>query len=345
MKENWRAGKLPAAQLERLISSLPRDDPRVILGPKVGEDAAVLDMGPSFLVAASDPVTFATDRIGWYAVHVNANDIAVLGAAPRWFFAVLLLPEGSDAAKLSRSIMDDIGETCVSLGVTVCGGHTEVTAGLQRPIVVGHMLGEVSRSDLIRKDGAKPGDQVVVTHGAAIEGTALIARERRRELEGIDPEVLDRAEALLFRPGISVVPAVRAAVAAGAVHAMHDPTEGGISTGLVELATASGLGLEVYAERIPVLEETGALCDRLQLDPLGLIASGSVLLVTPPVATESVMAALRADDIPCALIAELRSAGFGVRVRKDRQLRPLVPPDRDELARLVDRGQKDRKTL
>ena len=242
--------------------------------------------------------------------------------------------------------MGDIGEACQRLGVTVCGGHTEVTAGLQRPIVIGHMLGEVPRSDLIRKDAARPGDQVVVTHGAAIEGTALIARERRSELEGqIDSEVLDRAEALLFRPGISVVPAVRAAVAAGVVHAMHDPTEGGINTGLVELATASSLGLEVYAERIPVLEETRAVCDRLQLDPLGLIASGSLLLVTPPVTTESVMVALRADGIPCALIAELRSASFGVRVRKEGQLQPLVPPDRDELARLVDHDQEDPRAL
>jgi hydrogenase maturation factor len=335
---HWRAGKLPAAQLHDLLAGLPQQDPRVILGPKIGEDAAVLDLGHSYLVAASDPVTFAADRIGWYVVHVNANDVAVLGAEPRWFLAVLLLPEGSEANELARVIMDDIGRTCQELGVTVCGGHTEITPGLQRPIVIGHMLGEVPSAGLIRKDAVLPGDQVIVTHGAAIEGTALLARDKRSELQGhLSTATLRRAEALLFRPGISVVPAAQVAVSGGIVHAMHDPTEGGISTGLVELATASGLGLEVFADRIPVLEETRAVCDCLRLDPLGLIASGALLLVTPPSATESVVMALHAEQIPAAVVAEVRPEGFGVKVREERQLRPLVPPGRDELARLFDR--------
>ena len=157
----------------------------------------------------------------------------------------------------------------------------------------------------------------------------------------MDAEMLRRAEALLFRPGISVVPAAYAAVSAGVVHAMHDPTEGGISTALVELATASGHGLDVYADRIPVLEETRAVCECLQLDPLGLLASGALLLVTPPAATELVTVALHAKHVPSAIIAEVRPASFGVRVREKQRHRVLMPPDRDELARLFDRDPHD----
>ena len=338
----WLTGKLPAADLGSLLAALPQRDPRVVLGPKLGEDAAVLDVGGRCLVAASDPVTFATDRVGWYAVHVNANDVAVLGAEPRWFLAVLLLPEGTHTFELARDIMADIRETCEHLDVTVCGGHTEITAGLDRPIVVGQMLGETTQSGLVRKDQLAAGDQVILTHGAAIEGTALIARDKRADLEHcVTADVLNRAEALLFEPGISVIPAVRAAVEAGGVHAMHDPTEGGIHTALSELVAATGLGLEVYQERIPVLEETRAICQCLKLDPMGLIASGALLLATDPTSTESVTAALRAQRIPSAVIAEVRPADFGAMVRNGDRRHALVPPVRDELARLFDRDAKN----
>lgn len=329
-------GKLPAAHLKAILRSLPRRDPRVVVGPKFGEDAAVLDIGGRYLVAAADPVTFASERIGWYAVHINANDVAVLGGVPRWFFAVVLLPERA-TSELAATIMTDIAETCDALEVTVCGGHTEVTGGLERPIVIGQMLGEVAGPDLVRKKNLEVGDQVILTHGAAIEGTALLARERRADLAGRLPDdLVARAEALLDSPGLSVVPAVRAATHAGTVHAMHDPTEGGIQTALVELAEAAGLGLEVFADRIPVLEETRAICERLQLEPLKLIASGALLLATPPDSTEAVTAALNSSGIPAGVVAEARPSSFGVMWRDGGKLRPLLPADRDEVARASD---------
>ena len=342
----WRAGKLPASHLERLLAALPQRDPRVVLGPQIGEDAAVLDMGDRSLVTASDPVTFATDRIGWYAVHVNANDVAVLGADPRWFLAVLLLPEGGDAPELARTIMRDIQAACESLGVTVCGGHTEITAGLERPIVVGHMLGELQNAPVVRKDQLEPGDQIIMTRGIAIEGTALIAREKSDTLEGsISDEIIQRAAALLSEPGISVVEAARIARAAGDVRAMHDPTEGGVYTGLVELVTPSGLGLEVHADRIPVLEETAAVCRQLALDPMGLLASGTLLLAVPPDATETVTTALQSHQIPATVIGEVQPAGFGLRSRVGDHDVPLVVPVRDELATLFERDARKREGL
>ena len=332
-------GKLPVNELDRILNLLPSEDPRVLIGPRPGEDAALLDMGDTCLVVATDPVTFAIDRIGWYAVHVNANDVAVLGAKPRWFFVVLLLPEGTSTSQQAAAIMSDIGRTSAEIGVTVCGGHTEVTSGLARPIVIGQMLGEVPSGNVIRKEHLLVNDDVIVTHGSAIEGTAILAREMKGDLQGyVSSSLLARAESLLFDPGISVLRAVRAAMAAGDVHAMHDPTEGGLETGLVELVTAAGLGLEVFADRIPVLEETSRICQHFKLDPLHLIASGALLLATPPDTTAAVTAGLHAARIPSAVIGKVRPASFGVLLRDRGCYRPLTPTARDELARLLDRS-------
>ena len=175
-----RTGKLESERLEQLLSILPQRDHSVVIGPRVGEDAAVIEVGNRYLVSATDPITFATDRVGWYAVHVNANDVAVLGARPRWFLAVLLLPDGASSA-LVESIMTDIERACSALDVTVCGGHTEVTPRVDTPVVVGHMLGEVAPTRLVRKTSLRAGDDLLLTNGVAIEGTAILARDHRAD--------------------------------------------------------------------------------------------------------------------------------------------------------------------
>ena len=188
--------------------------------------------------------------------------------SPSWvrgragFFVVLLLPERGTTAGLVDAIMADVRSTCEALGVTVCGGHTEVTTSLGRPLLIGQMLGEVARPRLVSKANLQVGDQVLLTQGVAIEGTALLAREKGGELRGRVPDdLIERAERFLFDPGISVVEAALTATDAGHVTGMHDPTEGGLVTGLCELATASDKGLRVYGERVPIFPETGALCE------------------------------------------------------------------------------------
>ena len=318
-----------------MLAGLRRPDPSVILGPQLGEDAAAIAFGDRCLVVTTDPVTFATDRIGWYAVHVNANDIAAMGATPRWLSVVLLMPERETTIGLVDTIMRDVHETAEALGITVCGGHTEVTTGLDRPIVVGQMLGEVARDRLIVKAGLEPGDTIILTQGVAIEGTALLAREKRAALEGQVPEdVLARAERFLFDPGISVVAAARAAVAAGTVHAMHDPTEGGLIGGLYELAAASSTGLRVQADQVPVFPETEAVCRPFEIDPMRLIASGALLIGAPREDADSIVAALDAQGIAARPIADVRPASDGLTIEAQGVSTPLVPPDRDEIARI-----------
>jgi hydrogenase maturation factor len=332
-------GKLPLDELRPLLARVGSRDPRVAVGPQPGEDAAVIEFGDRALVVATDPVTFAADRIGWYAVHVNANDVAVLGARPAWFFVVLLLPERGTTPALVDAIMADVDTACRQVGATVCGGHTEITQGLDRPIVVGQMLGEVVATRLIRKTRLQPGDQLLLTQGVAIEGTAILARERRERLDGhVAPDVLTRAAGLLIDPGISIVRAALVAAEAGgdAVHAMHDPTEGGVATALVELVAPAGLGLRVARDRIPILPETRAVCATLDLDPLALLASGALLIGVAPDGVENVLEALGGKGVPVCRVGEVRPADDGLTIVVNGTVQPLAPPARDEIARALD---------
>ena len=333
-------GKLPPRVLEALLARCPVPrGARLILGPRFGEDAAVIDRGPTYLVAKTDPVTFTAERIGWYAVNVNANDIATLGARPRWFLATLLLPEARTSSALARSIFDDVLRACRRLGVTLCGGHTEITAGLSRPIVVGHMLGEVDKSKLVRKESQRPGDLVLLTKGIALEGTAILAREKAALLaRQLGKATVERARRLLFRPGISVVREALLAVRHGEVHAMHDPTEGGLLSGLYELARAGGVGLRVWKAKVPVLPETQAFSEVLGFDPFALIASGTLLLVVSSRTAGGVLRAFARMGIAAAVIGEVCRKDAGVQVLEPGAWRttPLRVPARDELACLLE---------
>ncbi len=343
-----RTGKLPPALLSSLLSRIPCRDPRVLLGSGIGEDAAAIDFlqpavgsgpaGDRVLVAKTDPITFATDLIGWYAVHVNANDVACTGATPRWFLASALLPSSWDEADVSR-LFDQLIDACDGLGVTLVGGHTEVTGGLQQPIVVGCMLGEVERERIVRTGGGQPGDALLLTQGIAIEGTAVLAREAAPALRerGVPHDVIERARGFLFQPGISVVPAARVlrnALAPDALHSLHDPTEGGLAAGVWELAEASHAGAVVQWAAIPVLPETRAICDALGLDPLGLLASGALLAAVAPSAAGTALAALAGAGIPARRIGALAAPEAGLTLIDARgQRRPWPLFDRDEVAR------------
>jgi hydrogenase expression/formation protein HypE len=332
-------GKLPAALLARLLAQNQVTDPRVLVGPAPGEDAAAIAMGDRVLVAKTDPITFATAEIGWYAVNVNANDVATMGAVPRWFLATVLLPEGAPESQ-AEEIFRQIRDACGELGITLVGGHTEITYGLPRPVVVGCLLGEAEPDGLLSSAGARPGDALLLTKGIAVEGTAILAREASEVLQaaGVPASLCQRAAEFLHHPGISVVREAAVARACGGVHAMHDPTEGGLATGLRELATAAGAGLRLDAEALPVLPETRALCTALSLDPLGLIASGALLVAADPARADDLLAAFAAAGIPAARIGELTAPEEGLWLERAGERLPLPNFPRDELARFFAPG-------
>jgi hydrogenase maturation factor len=283
----------------------------VVVGPRCGVDAAVIALGRRRIVLKSDPVTFTARRVGWYAVQVNANDLAVMGARPCWFQPTILLPPGTRASRV-LGIAREVHEACRALGIAITGGHTEVTDAVTRPVVAGDMQGLLMGDRPITAAGARPGDALLLTKTAGLEGTAILADERARELSRTGPPALLRAARRLRQePGISVVTEARTAARHGA-SAMHDPTEGGVRAALHELASASGVALRVDVDRIPVRPETAHVCRHFGLDPLGLIGSGALLVTIAAHRVPGLLRAWARQGIPGRVIGRVER-GRGVR--------------------------------
>lgn len=331
-------GKLTLEQLGRLLESLPTADERVVVGPAPGEDAAVLDLGDRYLVVASDPITFTAAEPGTYAVAVNANDVAVYGARPRWFTWTCCLPKGQADWEMAEAIAGQVGRACRALGVVVIGGHTEVSPGLDRPVLSGTMLGETADKRLITTSGARPGDVLLLTKGVPLEGSAILASDCAEALraKGVAGEVIERAAGFLVEPGISVVAEALAAASVEGVTAMHDPTEGGLAQACHEIARAAGVGVWLREAAIPVLAEGRILCEALGLDPLGTIASGSLLIACRPDAARAVRFAVDARGVAVVAVGEVTEAAEGcLLVGADGTARPLPRYDQDEILKAL----------
>ncbi len=336
-------GKLPVDLFKDFLGRLPTESKEILLGPGIGLDCAVIEPSGQLLAVKSDPITFATDQIGWYAVQVNLNDLATTGALPRWMTVAILLPE-EDARLWVDRIADQLQKACRSLGLMIIGGHTEITHGISRPILVGTVIGEVSRDELVTPRGARPGDQLLLTKDVPIEATAVLAREFSEQLAegpaGLSSADLAAAQNFLFDPGISILAEARTALQIGGVHAMHDPTEGGLYTALWEMAEAGGRTIRVDLSAIPVPQLSRRICAGLKLDPLGAIASGALLLAVAPEKGPKIARAIASAGIQCEEIGRFSDepgppavlAGFST------DAKPLPRPARDEIARLFDSG-------
>lgn len=332
------SGKLPSELLRRLLAQLPTSDD-VVIAPGIGQDVAVVEACGIRLALKSDPITFATDRLGWYAVHVNANDLATVGAEPKWFLATLLLPAGQADEALVERIINDMVEAASDIGVVLVGGHTEVTSSVRKPVVAGAIVGIIS-GDLLKPSGLRPGDRILLTKGMAIEATAIVARELpdRLRVAGLTAEEIDEAAAYLTQPGISVLRDSRIARGAGEVHAMHDPTEGGVVTALDELAEAAHVALEVEADALmetasPLTEK---VCRAVGIDPRGAISSGALLVGVEERSVKPIQSALREAGIAAYCIGTVVEGPVGCRaIGSGGGTWPRFA--RDEIARLFER--------
>lgn len=338
MEKGLRAGKLDIDVLKRLLEKHTLADPQVILGPKIGEDAAVVDPGKGsdhYWVVTSDPITFTTDEIGYYGVVVNLNDIATRGAIPRWFLATLLFPE-SVPLKTVEKVFRQIQDACRRFGISLIGGHTEITPGIERTILSGHMIGEVNKDKLVVTGGSRDGDLLLLVKGICIEGTSIIAREKGPELieKGIDSSVVERARAFIFNPGIEVLSAARIACDSASVHSMHDPTEGGLINGIVEMALASDKEIVIDLEKVSVYEESRILCREFGLDPFGVIASGALLLTIPSSDLSVLQQAFKESSIPIRIIGEVRKGPARVLAKHEKRIKELRPFPRDEILKI-----------
>ena len=329
-------GKLPADLLEESIGTLASADPAVLVGARLGEDAAAVDVSDAeILVLASDPITLAADDVARYAVLVNANDIATSGALPRWFLTTLLFPPGSTASEVA-ALVRDLQENCRRWGVSLCGGHTEITDAVSRPLVAGTMAGTAAGRRLLDKRDMREGDLILLTKGVAVEGTGLIAREfgQRLKAAGMSAGELDACAAFLER--MSILDEARVALSFEGVTALHDVTEGGLAMAVTELGAAGGRRLRVDMDGILVYPETRRLCALLGLDPLGLIGSGSLLITCAEDQAGALATAIAAEGIEVAIIGEVLEEGRGVEAWQGGERRDWPRFSRDEVSRLTD---------
>jgi len=324
-------GKIPIDVLKQVIfKNLGVKREEVVLGPSAGFDGAVIDVGNKSLIVSMDPITGALERIGWLAVNVNANDVATFGVEPAFLFSCILLPEKADR-NVIETISVQMDEAAKTLGMAIVGGHCEVTPGLANPIVVGCTIGMAEKGDYVTAGGAKAGDKLVLTKSIGIEGTAILASDREDRLKrAIDAKTLQNAKS--FYKQISVVKEAVAAFKTGRVHAMHDPTEGGVAGGIHEMADASNLGIRVFEEKIRIQPETLKICAFFQIDPLQLIASGSLLIAVEQDSASDVVDVLEKNRVSAAIIGEfLPSKEKRVIIRRDGSREGLVRPLSDHL--------------
>ncbi len=329
---SFRIGKIPPDSMVRAVYSHGgKRNSRLVLGPGIGRDTAVVKLAKKLVVLTADPVTGTTKHIGEHSVHINANDIAATGARPAWYMCTLLLPPSTSEKTLAK-IMGGIDEASRSLGITVAGGHTEVTRGLQRPLIAGFMIGEIE-GKVLTSANMRIGDWILMTKTAGIEGTAILASEYSGQLKKVGAETIRKARS--FAKSISIVKEALSISNIPGVDALHDPTEGGVLNGLWEMAEASALGVEVWADRIPVARETSKICSLLSLDPLKLMSSGCLLAAVNPESVGLVMKVLRSRRVMVSEVGRVIRRAKGRFVMREGKKAALVAVPQDELYRLV----------
>ena len=326
-----QTGKIPIDILKEVVfKNLGAERKEVVVGPSAGIDGAVLDLGDKSLIVSMDPITGAVERIGWLAVNVNANDVATFGVTPAFLFSCILLPENAER-KLVEAISSQMNAAAKDLGIAIVGGHCESTLGLANPIVVCCIMGIPENGRYVTAGGAKPGDKLILTKSAGIEGTAILATDREKELQKtLSVAVLE--EAKNFWSQISIVREALIACKTGGVHAMHDPTEGGVAGGIQEMADASNMGVKVNEEAIPVQPETAKICSHFQIDPLQLIGSGALLISAQAESASQIVRGVNLEGIQASIIGEFtENKQQRVLMRKDGGVKALSRPLSDHL--------------
>lgn len=312
-------GKIPIDILNSTVLKLTGvESERVTTPARAGLDFAAVKAGNGYVVVSADPVTGVSKEIGTYAMRVSANDVATSGHRPQFAESVILLPEGSTSLQVEK-IARQIHEAAKRLEIAIVGGHTEVTPGLHHPIVITTAFSYVD--DYVTSGDAMPGDTILMTKTAGLEGTAILAGLK---------SYIDQ---------LSVVDEAVAAYGTGYVHAMHDCTEGGVLGAVFEMALASGLGFELEESRVPVATETAKLCRKWAIDPTKLIGSGALLLSVEKGREEEVINAL--SPLKVSIVGTFKKSGR-VLVRKDGTRVTLAKAPEDELWRALARASSGR---
>lgn len=328
---SMNVGKISETVLKRsVLNQIRHRRNEVLVGPAIGEDCSILEVADDeVLVISTDPITGTVQDIGTLAVHITANDIASNGAEVIGIMLTILLPEGTMESDL-RAMMMDMETVCEKLNIEIIGGHTEITKAVHQPIVTVTGIGKMKRNEMIKTAGAKPGQEIVMSKWAGLEGTAIIAAAKEEELRTkYSASFIDGAKKMMEH--ISVVPEARLARAAH-VTSMHDVTEGGIFGALWEIGAASKVGMEVDLKKILLKQETVEICEFYDLNPYMLISSGCMLMITDK--ANQLVDNLKAGGIAAAVIGRITEGNDRIIINEDER-RYLEPPKSDELYKVM----------
>ena len=313
-------GKATAELFEQVIlRRLGAPDPDVLTPPRHGVDVGVVRVADGVAMAlTADPVfvvpAYGWERAAWFAVHILASDAATSGLPLRWMAVDLNLPPEVTDEDLA-TLWDAFHRACEDLGIAVVTGHTARYDGCAWPMVGGATCMALGDDDAyVTPEMARPGDLVVVTKGAAIEATALFAATFPDRLAAaLGSEAVRAADALFER--MTVVPEAVAARRFGlrdrGVTSMHDATEGGVLGGLLEVATASGAGMRIDRDAIPVRPEVRAVCDHVGIDPYISISEGTLIATVVPGRAQGYVDALAGEGIEAAIVGEVLEPSAG----------------------------------
>jgi len=323
------SGKVPNEILNKFVlSKITKFREDVILRPGIGEDCAAIDFGKYACVLSTDPITAAANDIGKLAVHISCNDIASCGVEPLGLMVTILCPVGTSEVEL-ENVMEQICLTAAELNVEIIGGHTEVTPAVNRMVLSTTCIGKTLKNTIVSSTGARAGDSIVMTKSAGLEGTAIIANDFEHKLVGIiNADELNLAKG--FIKAISVVKEGILASNFGAT-SMHDITEGGVLGAAWEVAEASGTGIIINKDIIPVETVTKTICKALDLDVLLLISSGCMLITCPD--GEGLVKLLESNNIKATIIGTV-TANKNERLlicKKDGIIKDIEPPKADEI--------------
>ncbi len=326
-------GKIPNDILTKIIiGKINTFREEVIMRPGIGEDCAAIEFDKYACVMSTDPITAAGKNAGRLAVHISCNDVASSGVEPLGLMVTILCPVGTTENELEQ-LMEQICETAGKLNVEIIGGHTEVTPAVNKIILSTTCLGKVLKDKVISSSGAKPGDSVILTKSAGLEGTAIIAGDFEELLGAfMDKNQLEYAKGLIN--SISVVPEGVLAGKFGA-SSMHDITEGGVLGAAWEISEASCTGITLNKDSIPVEPVTHCICDYFRINPLKLISSGCMIITCQN--GQSLVQLLEENNIKATIIGEITDKNNGRLLisKQEGTVENIEAPGPDELYKII----------
>ncbi|MCQ8211404.1 AIR synthase family protein [Cetobacterium somerae] len=326
-----KIGKLTISDLKNLIfDNIKNTNSKILSFGEIGSDCAAIEVGDDIVYLSTDPITGSNSGLGKLAININCNDIATEGVSPTGIMLTILAPPHTQKDEIA-AIMREAQEEAEKLNVSIIGGHTEITAAVNKIVISATSIGIGKKIDFKKRNTIKAEDRIVITKGIGIEGTGIIAFEKEDELSDIiSPKLLQEAKSLLDLTSV-----VKDGILANKFSkGMHDVTEGGLLGALWESSCFYDLGLEIFYDKIFIHQCTKEICKYFKIDPLKLISSGTMLIVVDKNNVTELLDNLKDNNIKAFDIGKFTNAKEKVLIKNGERLE-ISPPESDELYKVM----------